>query len=666
MLLLTQITVLITIFAGIIALLLQHWHRLAKFFSFALLGLSSCLTIFIGSKTLITQQTLTWQMVTAFPGLNWQFTLDPLAAFFLAIVGLIVLAITFYGPAYLRGYEKKRSITNMLLCTALFVAAMYLVLLASNVFSFLFAWELMSLSSYFLVIYLHENSVNRKAAFVYLLMAHASGLFILASFGILAKFSTNLDFISIHLAHLPTLWAHCAFILALIGFGMKAGIIPLHVWLPRAHPVAPSHISALMSGVMLKIAIYGLLRFVFSLLGTLYWQWGVTILIIGTVSALLGVLYALMQHDLKKLLAYHSIENIGIIFIGIGLAIIFMSTNHPVLAALGLVAALYHCLNHALFKSLLFLGAGVIQHQIHEQDLEKMGGLIHKMPHTALFFLIGCISISALPPFNGFVSEWLTYQTTLQAPMLSSGILRTLLPISAALLALTSALAATCFVKAYGAIFLGRPKTRQVRHAKDPTFSMVAAMGFLSLMCLVFGIFPVFTINLINSIPQQLLGTGLITTKNWLWLMPLTGNTTTYAPLLLCFGVLTIGGVVFWLVSCRPSNYAKKIKDAGYIPWGCGFGKIGATTQYTASAFAMPIRRVFKGVWAVTETLTKDNGNFEYNLITEDWSWRYFYEKLEKYLTFIARKIAYIQSGNVRIYLAYMFFTLLLLLWLVI
>jgi hydrogenase-4 component B len=656
-----QTSVVTAFLASILALVLKRSPVVSKFLGFALLGVSGLTAIYAGISALIIKQIIIFQINTGLPNLNWTFKLDALSGFFLTVVGLIVLSVAVYGPSYMREYEQKQPIARMTFFTGIFIAAMYLVLLADDAFSFMFAWELMSLTSYFLVAYHHENSNNRSAAFIYLLMAQASGLFILCGYGVLITFGDGFSFSAMHAAHLSSFWATIAFICAFIGFGMKAGLIPLHVWLPQAHPVAPSHISALMSGVMLKIAVYGLLRFCFSLLGTLYWQWGVLILLIAVVSALFGVLYALMQHDLKKLLAYHSVENIGIIFIGIGLAFIFLTTGHEVLGALGLVAALYHCLNHALFKSLLFFGAGAIVQQSQEHDLEKMGGLIHKMPYTAWFFLIGCISISALPPFNGFVSEWLTFQTALQATILQSGILRILIPAAAALLALTGALAAACFVKVYGVTFLGQPRTQGLNQARDPNLGMLSSMGFLAALCLLFGIFPSLIIHILNVIPATIIGSEVVET-NWLWLIPISSSTASYAPLIIFISIILLWSGSVWLLRLR----YKPTKEERVKPWECGFGAINSRMQYSSTAFAMPIRRVFKGAWMVTERISKEkNNSINYFLSVEDWAWKYMYLPLEKFINATARVLARIQGGNVRIYLAYVFCTLIILLWVV-
>ena len=291
-----------------------------------------------------------------------------------------------------------------------------MVVLADDALFFLISWEVMAAASYFLVMFEDEKIENRRAAFLYMIVAHVGAIAILLSFGVLAGLTTGFQgfsgytFDAMRATRFPLGWATAAFLLSFFGFAAKAGVIPLHVWLPEAHPVAPSNVSALMSGVMLKTAIYGIVRITFDLIKVFPWWWGAIVLVFGLVSAVLGVLYALMQHDLKRLLAYHSVENIGIILIGIGLSMIFTSFQMPLLAALALTAGLFHTMNHAMFKGLLFMGAGAVLHATHERNMEEMGGLIHKMPWTAAFFLVGCISISALPPFNGFISEWLTFQ----------------------------------------------------------------------------------------------------------------------------------------------------------------------------------------------------------------------------------------------------------------
>ena len=638
-----------------------------KYISFFLLGVSGISGLFAGGVVLLRGIEITAELPIGLPWLPWHLRFDSLSGFFLLLVSLITGIISIYGPAYVREYQREgQPLLPLTLFTGLFVAGMEMVMLANDAFSFMISWELMSVSSYFLVTYQHQYETNRRAAFIYLLMAQIGGLFILLAYGVLAGFSGAFDFASMQAVILTPFWSSLAFVLALIGFGMKAGIVPLHVWLPQAHPAAPSHISALMSGVMLKVAIYGFIRFVYGLLGDVYWQWGVTVLIIGSLSAILGVFYALMQHDLKRLLAYHSVENIGIIYMGLGLSMIFSGTGHPQLAALGLIAALYHCLNHALFKSLLFLGAGAVIQQSHEHNMEKMGGLIKKLPVTAFCFLIGCISISALPPFNGFVSEWLTFQTALQGTILKNHILMAVIPISAALLALTGALAAACFVKVFGVCFLGVPRSDNCAQATEVSLGPQLAQIILAVLCLFFGVFPTWTVAQLDHISQLLLSETLpvATSHGWLWLTPVSANVASYGAPLVFLGIGAAWLIVWlWLHPRR-----KQVSIRTSPTWDCGFGSLNSRMQYTATAFTMPIRRIFRPIWSIRESYTppdeSDPGG-RYQLEVGDWAWLKIYQPIGRLLLATARRAALIQGGNIRVYLAYSFFTLLFLLWLV-
>jgi formate hydrogenlyase subunit 3/multisubunit Na+/H+ antiporter MnhD subunit len=602
------------------------------------------------------------------PWLPWHLRLDALSGFFFIVIGLLVAAVALYAPGYLRAYvhpRRSQPAAPLGFFTGLFVGGMLLVLLADNALVFMIAWELMSVASYFLVVHQHERPANRRAAFLYILMAHVGGLAILLGFGVLAGFGGDFTFAAMRAAPLTATWASIAFALALFGFGMKAGMVPLHAWLPEAHPVAPSHISALMSGVMLKVAIYGLVRFSYDLLGAPQWHWGVAVLVLGTASALFGVLYALMQHDLKRLLAYHSIENIGIILMGLGLSMIFLANGQTVPGIVGLVAALYHTLNHALFKGLLFLGAGAVAHACHAHDLNEMGALGRRMPQTAFFFLIGCLAISGLPPLNGFASEWPTFQTALQAPSLASGVLRALLPVTAAILALAAALAAACFVKVYGVAFLGAPRSRRVAHAREVDAGMRAGMGLLALLCVLFGLFPTTVIGVLGAVPQSLIGQAppSAAASGFLWLTPISPRVASYAPPLVAVGIAVLAGLGYFLLRQhhRPPRRA--------YPWDCGFGRLNARMQYTATAFAQPIRRVFEPAWDVHETVQEEAPHaplrpqaIRHELHVGDKSWPRLYEPLARIVLAAARHVGRLQAGNLRIYLAYSFFTLLLLL----
>ena len=438
-----------------------------------------------------------------------QFTarLDALSAFFGLIVSLLALALSVYSLGYARGFYGRKNVGVLGVFFNSLLLATTLVFLADNAFFFLIAWEVMALSAYLLVSFEHEQEETRRAGVLFFVMSHiGTGCLILGFLLLFQAAGGDYSFARFHTlgATMPPLRRDAVFLLFLAGFGVKAGIVPLHPWLPAAHPVAPSNVSALMSGVLIKTGIYGMTRVFFDFLGTPPVWWGVTVLTIGTVSAVLGVLYALMQHDLKRLLAYHSIENIGIILMGLGASLMFLNAGHPALAALALLAGLYHTINHAIFKALLFLGAGAVLHATHTRDMERLGGLAKRMPSTAFFFLIGAVAISALPPLNGFVSEWLTYQSLLQGFGATASLLRLMFPIAGALLALTGALAAACFVKAFGITFLAQPRSQHARDAHEASFTMLLGQGILTIVCVVLGLFPVQFLSLLDPVTQQL------------------------------------------------------------------------------------------------------------------------------------------------------------------
>jgi len=639
---------------------------------FILLGLSGIFAVLAGAIVLANGIVLTDTLPLGLPWLHWHIRIDPLSGFFLCVLGLPLIAVSLYGPGYVREFERGRhSFAVLGLFTGLFVTGMELVLLADDAFVFMIAWELMSVASYFLVVFHHEHAANRHAGFLYLLMAEIGAISIILAFGVIAEFGGGLTFDAMRGTSLSSTWASIAFVLALIGFGMKAGLVPLHAWLPEAHPVAPSHISALMSGVMLKIAVYGFLRFSFDLLDQLHWQWGVLVLVVGSLTAVLGILYALQQPNLKRLLAYSSVENLGIIFTALGLSIIFLSTGQAELGALGLVAALFHSLNHALFKTLLFLGAGAIIHQTHEQSLENMGGLIHRMPKLAAIFLVGTLSVAALPPLNGFVSEWLIFQTALQAGALESGVLRSLIPSASAVLALTSALAATCFVKLYGVAFLGLPRSQHAAHAHEVHQpGMLLGPAMLAACCVLFGIFPAPLLNALGSLTQQLTGLQLanMTALGWLWLTPVSAETSSYAPAYVLLGALGVGWLCYYFLYRRSGLVPRN--DA---PWDCGFGGLTARMQYTSGSFSMPIRRIFHPLFWVRENLEESTTGpaqmrvtaLRYQYHVPDLALLALYEPIGHAVLRLARWAGGMQTGNIRTYLGYSFFTLIFLLWVI-
>jgi hydrogenase-4 component B len=645
----------------------RHRHLLLQRGVFGLLLLAGAAALLGGGAALLAQGVTVDQLPFGLPWLHWQVRLDALSGFFLAVIGIAVLAVSLYGPGYVREYRTGQHPLWLLgLCTGLFVAGMEMVLLADDAFFFVIAWELMSVSSYFLVAFQHEHAANRRAAFLYLLMAEIGAIAIILGFGVLAAFAHSYTFDAFRDTHLSSAWGTAAFLLAFLGFGMKAGLIPTHAWLPEAHPVAPSHISALMSGVMLKVAVYGLVRFGFDLLGDIQWQWGLAVLILGTASAVFGVLYAFQQNNLKRLLAYSSIENVGIIAMGLGLSMIFLGTGHGELSVIGLLAALFHVLNHSLFKNLLFLTAGSVLHQTHEHDLDHLGGLIRRMPRTAALTLVGCLAISALPPLNGFVSEWLTFQAALQASSLESGVLQSVIPVTAAVLAFTGGLAAASFVKLFGIGFLGLPRSKHAAHAHEVAHpGMLAGPALLAGLCVLLGVLPTPVIRALEPVSRQLLGQTLpsASAEGWLWLTPGTRSVASYSALLVALGLALAGWAAYRFVRRYGAGEIRR-----GVPWDCGFGGLTPRMQYTSTAFSQPIRRIFAPVWEIREDLkTGDALALEpvavhYHLDVGDRSWRAVYVPIAQWIEGMARKVALIQTGNVRTYIAYSFFTLLLLL----
>lgn len=644
----------------------SYYRWLLRWVSFPLLAISGLASAACGLSALFSEP-VSATLPLGLPWLAWTLRLDPLAGFFLLLIGLVVFAVALFGPGYTREYQYGRhSLAALCVPTGLFVAGMQLVVIANDAFMFMVAWELMSLSSYFLVAFLHEQAANRRAAFLYLVMAHVGGIAILLAYGVLAAFGGGLDFAALRAAELPAPWAGIAFALAFFGFGMKAGLVPLHAWLPEAHPVAPSHISALMSGVMLKVAVYGFIRLVFDLIGQLQVEWGVIVLLVGSFSALLGVLYAMQQTDIKRLLAYSSIENVGVIFMALGLAMLFIASGYALIGSLALLAALFHALNHALFKSLLFLSAGAVIQQTHQQSLEHMGGLLKRLPYTGAFFLVGCLSIANLPPLNGFASEWLVLQSALQGVVLENGLLRIVIPVAAAMLALTTALAAMLFVRLYGVAFLGQPRSRQARQAHLPSFGMRAAQGLLAALCLVFGVLPLLGINLMRAIPAAVSGLPApsLNSQNGLWLAPAQAGGS-YSAISVVLGLLLVTGALYLLLRRRAAVLR--------VPaWDCGFGPPNARMQYTATSFAMPVRRIFSPVWLLDERIERSGdaqgyhvSGLRHQLQVSDRSWLKLYLPIGRWVLHSARLVTRLQSGNVRTYLSYSFATLLFLLWLI-
>ena len=597
-------------------------------------------------------------------GLPWigaHFRMDALAALFLAIVNLGVGGASLFALGYGR---HETSPGRVLPFYPAFLAGMNLVILAADAFTFLVAWEFMSLTSWALVMAHHQDPENRRAGYVYMMMAGFGTLALLLAFGLLAGPDGRYVFADMAGVERAAWVPGLALALVLLGAGSKAGLVPLHVWLPLAHPAAPSHVSALMSGVMTKVAVYAFVRIVFDLMASPAWWWSIVVLAAGSITAVLGVLSALMQRDLKRLLAYSTIENIGIVFIGLGLALAFKANDMAAAAALAFTAALLHALNHSLFKSLLFFAAGAVLNATGERDIEKMGGLIHAMPQTAFLVLGGCLAISALPPLNGFVSEWLVFQAILLSPDLPQWGLKLMVPAVGATLALGAALSAACFVRAYGVAFLGRPRSPVAAAAVETDIFSRAAMGITLALCLLLGLLPGIAIDALAPVAQQLVGQAMPAQTGiaWLSIVPVAESRSSYNGLLV-FAFITVSTLLAIEIIHRFASRALRRAPA----WDCGYPDPSPATQYTADSFAQPIRRVFGPVTfqareSVDMPLPGDGRPARLTVTLRDLAWDMIYVPIGAAVWVAAERLNHLQFLTIRKYLSLVFVVLVALL----
>ena len=595
------------------------------------------------------------------PWLGAHFRLDALAAFFLAVVDLGGAMASLYALGYGR---HEQAPGRVLPFYPAFLAGMNLVVLADDAFTFLLCWEFMSLSSWALVMAHHREGENARAGYIYLVMASFGTLALLLAFGLLAGPEGGYAFDAIRAGHHSPVIAALILSLVLLGAGSKAGLVPLHVWLPLAHPAAPSHVSALMSGVMTKVAIYGFIRIVFDLMGAPGWWAGLVVLVPAGTTALIGVLSALLQRDLKRLLAYSTVENVGIVFIGLGLALAFRANGMGAAAALAFTAALLHVLNHSLFKSLLFFGAGAVLTATGERDMERLGGLIHRMPVASFCVLVGCVAISALPPLNGFVSEWLTLQAILLSPVLPQWGLKILVPAIGAVLALATALAAAVFVKLFGVTFLGRARSPAVANAAEADRPSLAAMLALAALCLLAGVLPGPIIDALSPIAQGLVAghMPLQSEVAWLAIVPVSESRSSYDGLLV-FLFIALSALIAVAAIHRLASRAVRRAPA----WDCGFPDPSPLLQYSAASFAQPIRRVFGPVlFRAREQVTMpppgDPRPAVLRVELSDLVWDGLYARIESAVGFVADRLNKLQFLTIRRYLSFVFLALVLLL----
>jgi len=582
---------------------------------------------------------------TPFP---FSLAIDRLSAFFLLLVCVVAVPVTIFAVPYfdLHYAEPRRDWTWAFF--SLFLLSMIVVVTAATGFAFLIGWELMTLVSAALILIEGDSEERRHNVFIYLLMMHAGAAAVATVFFLFLPYSHSLDFGALRAAG-PIVSdgiRTAAFLAAFVGFGAKAGLIPLHLWLPRTHPIAPSPVSALMSGIMLKTAVYGFVRFVFDFLGGGPWWAGYAVLLVAAITGLLGILYAIAEHDLKRLLAYSSVENIGIIFLGLGTSLIFLANHAPLGAALALIAALLHAFSHALFKSLLFLGVGAISNATDSVNLNELGGLQRRMPFTGAAVLVGCCSIAGLPLFSGFVSEWLTFRGLLAGSSLIGTKAQIILPLMVGILALIGGLAAACFVKTFGVAFLGRPRSAGAEQAQEAPLGMRAGLLMLGAGCICVGILPGLLLRPLVSLAQALIpGAGV------------PEETVSIARVIPWIAAIVLGaGAVAALL---------KRRERLVRTWACGLPDLSSRMQYTSTVFSKPIRFVFARAYRPdrnVETLPADQPYFplsiSYRSVRTTSYERALYRPFVEWIVSLAHRLRRLQTGNIQIYLLYIFLAL--------
>ncbi len=593
------------------------------------------------------------------PQLPFHLRLDSLSAFFLMLIGGVSAGVSVFAAGYFR---KGEGTPPGLICLEyhVFLASIAMVVIADDAYVFMVVWETMAFSSFFLVMANHRIPEIRSAGYLYMLVAHIGALGILLCFGLLQADTGDYTFANMRQQHLTPFWGSVAFVLAVFGFGAKAGLLPLHAWLPEAHPAAPSPFSALMSAVMLKIALYGILRVAFDLLQTRLWWWGVLLMVIGLATAHFGVVFSTVQVEMKRLLAYSSIENIGLMCAGFGLSLLFSAYYMQTLSALALTAALYHMLSHAFYKSLLFCSTGAVMHATGERSLGKLGGLMRTMPWVAWSTLVGALACAGLPPFGGFVAEWLLLQSFLFTTGLPSSTLDMLVPVMAALIVLIAALSGFTMVKYFGVIFLGQPREERLSQAHDAGPWERLGMLWLVAGCVLLGLFPNQVIALMDPVTQSLVHAGLAHTladNGWL-LVPVTMERASYAPAIFLLGVLASFGLTFFLVRKLYHGRLRRVP-----PWDCGHRWQTARMQDTAEGFGQPIRQIFDPFFRIQRHVPSAfDAQPSYRVTVEDPFWYWLYLPVARMVERISKVVGMLQQGRIAVYLMYSFATLIVVL----
>jgi hydrogenase-4 component B len=626
-----------------------------------LFPLTGALFFLAGGGRLLLSPAFIGASVPVSSNFSFAFSGDALSGFFVVLISLVAASVSLYSIGFTRGIKNAG---YMGFFYNVLILSMYGVVLSANIFTFLISWETMAVASYFLVVY-ERNEETARAGLFTVAMTHIGTAFIIALFLALSHYTGSMDFISMRAAaaNLSQGVKSLVFIFAVIGFGTKAGIIPLHTWIPRAYPVAPSNITPLMSAVMIKTAVYGFLRIALDVLGPGPEWWGIAVISIGAVSAVLGILYAVMENDLKVFLAYSSVENVGLMLLGIGASMVFRSSGLLVLSGFALAAALYHAMNHALFKGLLFLGAGSVVSAARTRNMEKLGGLLKLMPYTGFFFLLGALAITALPPLNGFVSEWLTYQSLLLGFTSTSVLAKIVLPLGGAALALTGAIVAAGFVKTFGTTFLGRARSEHATSARESSPWMVMGMALLALLCLAFGIFPKIPVALLGPAVFTITGASLELSRQGILMTPGTAASLSTTLLAVAMALLFFAALVFVRL------YGGRRKTVYADSWDCGIRGLTPRMQYTATAFTKPLRIIYKRIYLPSRDLKVSYlikpffvKSIRYGGEITPFFERYVYEPVTRSVHALARRVKLLQSGSLQLYLGYILITLIVLL----
>jgi hydrogenase-4 component B len=649
-----SLSAILSVVGAVVALLIGRSEKVSKGFASTFGILASLAMLVVGIVSLLGPAS-TISFPTPFVFASFSLLFNPLAGLLLVVVNLLAILAWIYGISYLAEYTGK-GIGAIGFFMNLFVVSMNFVITVDNAFWFLVFFELMSLSSYFLVI-IEQDEKSTKGGLLYLIMAHVGFLMIMVAYFIMAGVTGSFEFEVFRNTQFTPVIASVVFLLTFLGFGCKAGIVPFHSWLPQAHPAAPSHVSALMSGGMIKIGVFGIVKIGLDVLagsGCELW-WGILVLSIGAISSVFGVAYALAEHDIKRLLAYHSVENIGIILLGVGVGFIGIAMEQPLVAALGLMAGLYHLLNHAVFKALLFLGAGAVLFSTHTRDMEKMGGLIRAMPVTAMCFLLGSLAISAIPPLNGFVSEWFTYQAIFDVAFKGGAAVQLFAGFGAVALALTGALAVTCFVKAYGVTFLGASRSAAASKAKEVPMPMKVSMVLLAAICVFLGVGAPLVAPVIQTAASATLAVGSVAVaQNTLVLNPEMGSIIS-TPLL---AVLLVGLILIPILI--RAVFSRGGVDATKEPWACGY-QHEAGMPMIATSFGADVRMFIRPLYRLRAAVSRQAGRLVvlFESATKGTSAvdtsgeRHLADSTGAFIDWLGHQAKKIEGGNYRVYLLY-------------